>query len=72
LPAWSSASGDHYFSNTDCFKDQTALTLEQAGANVTKGYKGGLDAGSRVPITEDYKVRVRVRFRARVRNPSPT
>ena len=55
--------GDHYFSNTDCFKDQTALTLEQAGANVTKGYKGGLDAGSRVPITEEYKVRVRVRVR---------
>ena len=47
--------GDHYFSNTDCFKDQTALTLEQAGANVTKGYKGGLDAGSRVPITEEYE-----------------
>jgi len=47
--------GDHYFSNTQCFKDQTALTLEQAGANVTKGYKGGLDAGSRVPITEEYE-----------------
>jgi hypothetical protein len=30
---------------------------------VTKGYKGGLDAGSRVPITEEYKVRVRVRVR---------
>ena len=59
--------GDHYFSNTQCFKGSVSLTLEQAGANVTKGYKGGLDAGSRVPITDEYKVRVRVRVRNRVR-----
>ena len=47
--------GDNYFSNTECFKGTVSLTLEQAGSNVTKGYKGGLDAGSRVPITEEYE-----------------
>jgi hypothetical protein len=45
---------DKYFSNTDCVKDSITQTLEQAGANVTKGYKGGLDAQSRVPITVPY------------------
>jgi len=50
-----SGPGDQYFSNTQCEQDSIAQTLEQAGANVTKGYKGGLDAGSRVPITEEYK-----------------
>ena len=45
---------DHYFSNTQCFKDNVAQTLEQAGANVTKGYVGGFDAKSRVPITKKY------------------
>merc|ERR1719326_954288 len=49
------APGDNYFANTDCFKDSVALTLEQAGANVTAGFKGGIDAGSRVPITKHYK-----------------
>jgi hypothetical protein len=46
--------GDNYFSNTDCFKDSVTQTLEQAGANVTRGYVGGMDAGDRVPITERY------------------
>ena len=46
--------GDNYFSNTQCFKDTVALTLEQAGANVTKGFVGGFDAKSRVPITQKY------------------
>jgi hypothetical protein len=46
--------GDHYFSNTKCFHDTVALTLEQAGANVTKGFVGGFDAKSRVPITQKY------------------
>jgi len=46
--------GDSYFSNTECFKDSVAQTLEQAGGNVTKGYVGGFDAKSRVPITQKY------------------
>jgi hypothetical protein len=47
--------GDKYFSNVDCMKDNVVQTLEQAGANVTKGYKGKLDAGNRVPITGHYR-----------------
>jgi len=48
--------GDGYFSNTDCFKDGIVQVLEQAGANVTKGYKGGLDAGTwRTPINKHYE-----------------
>jgi len=46
--------GDKYFENTDCMKDSVIQVLEQAGANVTKGYVGGLDAGDRVPITVPY------------------
>jgi len=46
---------DHYFSNTECFQDTVAQTLEQAGANVTRGYVGGMDAGDRVPILEMYE-----------------
>jgi len=46
--------GDHYFSNVDCMKDNVVQVLEQAGANVTRGYKGLLDAGDRVPITSTY------------------
>ena len=45
---------DHYFDNVACFKEAVTQTLEQAGANVTKGYKGGMDAGNRVPITKHY------------------
>jgi len=46
--------GDNYFSNSQCIKDGITQTLEQAGGNVTKGFKGLLDAGNRVPITEEY------------------
>merc|ERR1711990_1134325 len=46
--------GDYYFSNSDCMKDNIVQVLEQAGANVTKGYKGKLDAGDRTPITAEY------------------
>ena len=46
--------GDNYFSNTACFKDSVTQTLEQAGANVTRGFKGKMDAGDRVPITKEY------------------
>jgi len=45
---------DYYFSNSDCMKDNIVQVLEQAGANVTKGYKGKLDAGDRTPITAEY------------------
>jgi len=45
---------DQYFSNVDCMKDNIVQVLEQAGANVTRGYKGLLDAGERVPITKPY------------------
>jgi hypothetical protein len=47
--------GDNYFLNVDCMRNGLVAVLEQAGANVTKGYRGGLDAGEwRVPITEPY------------------
>lgn len=45
--------GDHYFSNTECFKDSVTQTLEQAGANVTRGYVGLMDAANRVPISTE-------------------
>ena len=50
----SAGPGDHYFSDVDCMKDNVVQVLEQAGANVTRGYKGLLDAGDRVPITSTY------------------
>ena len=46
--------GDNYFSNVDCMRDSIEQTLEQAGANVTRGYVGGMDAADRVPITVPY------------------
>jgi len=46
--------GDNYFKNSQCIKDGITQTLEQAGGNVTKGFKGLLDAGDRVPITKEY------------------
>ena len=46
--------GDNYFANVDCMKDGVTQTLEQAGANVTRGYRGGMQAGDRVPITVPY------------------
>jgi len=62
--------GDGYFNNVDCLKDGVLQALEQAGANVTKGYVGGLDAArtscaaaesdlcdylGRHPITTNYR-----------------
>jgi len=46
--------GDNYFSNVDCVRNEIVQTLEQAGANVTRGYRGGMDVGDRVPITGAY------------------
>jgi len=51
---YSLGPGDKYFKNQECFKDAVTQTLEQAGANVTKGYVGGMDAGDRIPITVPY------------------
>jgi len=49
------APGDHYFHNIECMKDTLVQVLEQAGANVTRGYVGGLDAGNwRTPILDHY------------------
>jgi len=48
------APGDYYFSNVDCMKDGVIDTLEQAAANVTKGYKGTFDSGGREPIMSTY------------------
>jgi hypothetical protein len=46
--------GDGYFKNVDCLKDGVLQALEQAGANVTKGYQGELDVGDRQPILTSY------------------
>lgn len=44
-----------YFDNTNCTLASGVLdVLEQAGANVTAGYVGGLDTGDRMPITTSY------------------
>nr|ABG37687.1 delta-carbonic anhydrase [Emiliania huxleyi] len=49
------APGDNYFRNIECMKDNLVQVLEQAGANVTRGYVGGLDAGNwRTPILDHY------------------
>jgi len=45
---------DNYFQNVECLEDGVLQVLEQAGANVTAGYVGGLDASGREPITEPY------------------
>ena len=45
------APGDKYFSNVQCEIEGVIQSAEQAGANVTKGYKGLLDTGDRAPIT---------------------
>jgi len=42
------------FKNHECMVNGVVQALEQAGANVTLGYKGELDAGGRVPITSPY------------------
>jgi hypothetical protein len=51
---YSSGPGDRYFDNKKCMNDNIVQVLEQAGANVTKGYRGKLHAGDRIPITESY------------------
>merc|ERR550537_974360 len=42
------------FDNFDCIKQNVIVASEQAGADVTAGYKGGLDVASRTPLTESY------------------
>merc|ERR1719460_190354 len=50
------APGDGYFNNVNCTvdPDETLNALEQSGTDVTKGYKGEIDAMSRPPISESY------------------
>jgi hypothetical protein len=49
------ATGDGYFKNTNCTNDDETLNvLEQSGTDVTKGYKGQIDAMSRPPISTSY------------------
>eukprot|EP00933_Yihiella_yeosuensis_P029736 TRINITY_DN2336_c0_g1_i11.p1 TRINITY_DN2336_c0_g1~~TRINITY_DN2336_c0_g1_i11.p1 ORF type:complete len:624 (-),score=132.51 TRINITY_DN2336_c0_g1_i11:108-1979(-) len=44
-------AADKYFANEACGN----TTLDQAGTNVTKGYKGTIDASTRTPILKAYK-----------------
>jgi len=54
-PYHSDAEGtDEYFLNTECMIDGVIQVLEQAGANVTEGYQGDMDATGRTPIVEPY------------------
>jgi len=56
-PVDGAAAGDNYFLNTNCTLESGLLdALEQAGANVTKGYKGEIDAmkDDRLPIMTTY------------------
>jgi hypothetical protein len=48
------AGNDEYFKNKECMKNGVVQALEQAGANVTKGYKGKIDSSSRTPILDPY------------------
>jgi hypothetical protein len=43
-----------YFDNVACMVDGVVTALEQAGANVTVGYKGEIDASTREPITTPF------------------
>jgi Delta carbonic anhydrase len=45
---------DDYFNNVPCMVDGVLNTLEQAGANVTVGYKGEINATDRMPIMTTY------------------
>jgi len=51
---YDASPGDGYFNNIDCLADGVVAALEQAGANVTEGYQGELNASGRVPITTSY------------------
>mmetsp|Transcript_34231 Transcript_34231/g.102469 ORF Transcript_34231/g.102469 Transcript_34231/m.102469 type:complete len:461 (-) Transcript_34231:219-1601(-) len=42
------------FENHQCKVGDVVQALEQAGANVTLGYSGGINATGRIPITEPY------------------
>jgi len=42
------------FDNVDCIVNEVIAVTEQAGADVTAGYVGGMDVGSRAPITDHY------------------
>jgi hypothetical protein len=43
-----------YFDNVACMVEGVVTALEQAGANVTVGYKGEIDASTREPITTPF------------------
>lgn len=47
-------TGNTYFDNADCLVNGVVDVLEQAGANVTAGYQGMIDATGRVPILTSY------------------
>jgi len=48
-------NGDGYFNNINCTLQSGVVdALEQAGANVTMGYKGEIEAMSRLPIMTSY------------------
>lgn len=53
-PLDAATPGDGYFNNVPCLINNVVAALEQAGANVTQGYQGDLDAGDRVPILTPY------------------
>jgi len=54
-PYDASTPGDGYFNNINCTLENGVVNaLEQAGANVTAGYQGDLDATGRVPINTSY------------------
>ena len=47
-------AGNSYFANVACIVDGVVEALEQAGGDVTLGYKGNLDVGEREPISRPY------------------
>merc|ERR1719487_1252920 len=52
---YDASPGDGYFNNVNCTSLEGVLqVLEQAGANVTAGYVGGFDTGTRAPLTSQY------------------
>jgi len=52
---YDASPGDGYFNNINCTTEAGVVqALEQAGANVTAGYIGGLDATGRTPISTPY------------------
>jgi hypothetical protein len=54
-PIHSDAAGtNEYFKNVACMVSGVKQALEQAGANVTAGYTGEINATGRSPITDPY------------------